>query len=419
MNYKTIGLTLIILAVLIFSYVAYHNSQKRQQAIIFSKKLMLSALWDTYKRNYWDPNSGRTLDKQRNGITTSEGQSYTMLRAVWQDDKPTFDKTWSWTEMNLKRPSDHLFSWLYGQKTDGSFGIISQQGGQNTATDADTDIALALAFAGQRWGNADYLQASKDIIGDIWQQEVVTINGTPYVVADNVEKNSPNSVLINPSYLAPYAYRLFAQLDPQHNWNAVIDSSYKILDESSKSPLDKASSAGLPPDWLVIDKQTGDIATSTNPTLTTNFGFDALRVPWRLAVDWQWYKDPRDKSILDSFNFLDREWQDKKMLDSTYTHDGQVVYTTESPSFYGGIIGYFIVSEPQIANDVYKNKLELLYSPDLQSWKQTLGYYDDNWAWFGLSLFNGQITNLIPLNTAKPQAERSGLLTPLGILSSN
>src|ERR1051326_6242308 len=104
MKYKTLGIALIVLAVLIFGYVTYHNSKKRQQAIIFSEKLMLSALWDAYKRNYWDSTSGRTLDKQRGGITTSEGQSYTMLRAVWMDDRPTFDKTWTWTQTNLKRP---------------------------------------------------------------------------------------------------------------------------------------------------------------------------------------------------------------------------------------------------------------------------------------------------------------------------
>src|SRR5438552_3895428 len=98
MRYKYLGIILIVVAIAAGTVVLYLNSRKREQPIVFSPKLMLNALWETYKHDYWDSTTGRTIDRQRNNVTTSEGQSYTMLRAVWQDDKGTFDKTWEWTK---------------------------------------------------------------------------------------------------------------------------------------------------------------------------------------------------------------------------------------------------------------------------------------------------------------------------------
>jgi hypothetical protein len=92
MSRKNWGIFLIVLAFLILGFVAYKNSSKRQVPIIFSPRSELVALWEEYKKEYLEPGTSR-LDKQKDFITTSEGQSYAMLRAVWVGDKETFDKT--------------------------------------------------------------------------------------------------------------------------------------------------------------------------------------------------------------------------------------------------------------------------------------------------------------------------------------
>src|SRR3989338_1134893 len=138
---KITGVVFIVIAVVLFVYVLYYNSTKRHIPIVFSPSSMLQSLWRDYKDEYIEPQSGRTLDTERNNITTSEAQSYTMLRAVWMDDRETFDKSWSFTKNNLQHDEDALFSWLYGERSDGSFGILTDRGGQNAASDADTDIA--------------------------------------------------------------------------------------------------------------------------------------------------------------------------------------------------------------------------------------------------------------------------------------
>jgi hypothetical protein len=35
-----------------------------------------------------------------------------------------------------------------------------------------------------------------------------------------------------------------------------------------------------------------------------------------------------------------------------------------------------------------------LFNPDTNTWKEELSYYDNNWAWFGIALYNNLLPNL-------------------------
>jgi hypothetical protein len=51
--------------------------------------------------------------------------------------------------------------------------------------------------------------------------------------------------------------------------------------------------------------------------------------------------------------------------------------------------------DPSDAKQIYKTKLQTLYSPDQQAWKAPApGYYEDNWAWFGIALTQGALPNI-------------------------
>lgn len=381
-------------AVALIGGVLYYNSEKRNIPIVFSPGAMLGSLWNEYKATTLEKGTGRTIDHSRNNISTSEGESYTMLRAVWMDDKATFDSSWKWTRENLRHTDDSLFAWLFGKRTDGTFGVLTDRGGQNTASDADSDIALALSFAYYRFGDESYLVDARKTISDIWKEEVVTIKGVPYLAANNIEKKSVDRIVVNPSYLSPYAYRVFAQLDPAHPWNALVDSSYAVLAKSASLPLDGPKAAGVMPDWIAISRSTGAISAVTGTALTTHYGYDALRAPWRIALDWQWHGEPRARSVLAESGFLATEWNQKHELLPAYAHDGTPIATGESPAMYGGSLGYFLVEKPNLAQEVYLSKLQVLYSPDTQTWKKQLSYYDDNWVWFGMALYHGALTDL-------------------------
>ena len=359
--------------------------------VAFSAREDLSFLWEDYKEGYIK--AGRVGDKQNEDLTTSEGQSYAMLRAVWLDDRETFDAVWEFTRVNLKRPNDSLFAWRFGQRLDGTAGILTEQGGQNTASDADTDIALALVMAYGRWQAPDYLKQASPIISDIWTHEVAEVDGQPVLAASDFERNS-SKILVNPSYLSPHAYRIFAAVDTGHDWNRLVASSYDLIDRVLDAPLDRGRSAGLPPNWVRIDRRTGAFLPLDAASLTSDYGYDALRLPWRIALDHSWSGDERAVKALNRMSFLKEEFQRTNRLAGNYTHDGTGAAGYEVPAMYGGSLGLFTVTSPETAKLMHDQKLASLIDPGTRSWRKPLSYYDDNWAWFGLALHQGVLTDL-------------------------
>lgn len=389
-GYALMGALAVILAVAIYRY-----NTSPQHPLIFSPTQILSSSWYAYKKLYVDPATHRTIDRQRGGVTTSEGQSYTMLRAVWQGDQPVFDAAWQWTRERLARPDDHLFSWLWGQQSDGSFGILTDQGGYNTASDADTDIALALVFAYARWQDPTYLEQARLIIRDIWEHEVVLIGGKPVLAANSIEKTaSSTGVVMNPSYLHPAAYRIFASIDTEHPWEDLRSNTYALLRESARDALDTERSAGLPPDWTLVNRTTGKMTALASGPAGTSFGYDALRIPFRIALDAAWFGNPEAIALLKEFSFLSSEWQSKGKLAASYTHDGAPEFPEESIAMYAGTLGYFLVNDQEAASRIYAEKLLPRYDAYTGGWSPELSYYDDNWMWFGLALYNDQLRNL-------------------------
>lgn len=393
---QTIWIGVFVLLMVILSISLSNTSFLKEVSFrnnyVFSNQAMLEALWENYKEEYIEDNTFRTLDKQRDNITTSEGQSYAMLRAVWQDDKQTFDKSWQWTKDNLWK-ENKLFAWLFGKKEDGSYGVLNDIGGNNAAIDGDTDIAMALLFAYARWGDSTYLLEADSIIKAIWRESIVMVNDRPYITSNDIEQFNPNEVLLNPSYYAPYAYRMFASIDTDNDWQSVVDTSYEIIIKSSALDLDKEKAVGLPPDWVILDRNTGGLRAPQSFNITTNYSFDAHRVKWRLYLDYIWYGDSRVKGYFQKNNFLYSIWNQEQNIYNTYSHDGTVLDSGSSPAVVGTNIGYFAVVNPDIAKDIYEQKLLPLYNRDTQNWSKELGYYDSNWAWFGLAIYNNLLPN--------------------------
>jgi endo-1,4-beta-D-glucanase Y len=402
---RIIGYAGLLIALVLVLYVGYRNTGKIDHTLVFSPSQMMSALWADYNVHYLEPESKRTLDPSRENITTSEGQSYTMLRAVWMGDKETFDMSWTWTKDNLGHNNDALFSWLYGKRADGTYGVLTTQSGTTSASDADTDIALALTFAYGRWQDPTYLAAAHAIIDDIWKHEVVKVGSNYYLASNNTEKTIKDGwYLINPSYFHPAAYRIFANIDTKDPWINLAHGSYALLNQSMLNSLDTGTSAILPPDWVEVNAESGALrAPQGSTTLATNFSFDALRTPWRIALDYEWFKTSEASSTLRKMQFLSDEWEQQNKLVTVYAHSGTSLNDGETPAMYGGTIGYFVVVNPALARQIYDEKLSFLFDSGTNTWKERLSYYDDNWAWFGIGLYNNLLPNLsanVPLSTS-------------------
>jgi endoglucanase len=350
---------------------------------------VLEEAWAGYKTAFIELD-GRVIDPTRGGITTSEGQGYGLLRAVWMGDQQVFDAVWHWTATNLETRGDGLFAslWSGGKVADG-----------NSASDADSDIALALLYAARKFAtNALHLDALR-VLDAMWQSEVVSINGMNVLTAGNWAKTqvSPGPV-INPSYFAPYAYRTFAREDPAHPWTTLIDSSYALLGQCTSATLDGTAGVGLPPNWCAISRSTGAIVSFPTIAGADDYGYDAFRVMWRVALDALWNHEARARAYLNGSAFLREQWSSKRMLDPVYAHDGAVISSYDDPTLYGGDIGNFLVTDPAGASQIEQVLLASFHPPAAPSASAYFGdpqnYFEQNWVWFGLALSTGVLVDL-------------------------
>src|SRR5690349_12535160 len=103
--------SLLFFLVIFLAGFAFGNSSRSSEKYL-SQLDELSALWSFYKFTYIQ--EGRVVSHDENRITTSEGQSYALLRAVWQNDHEVFKRVWHWTKKHLQvRSEDKLFSWKW------------------------------------------------------------------------------------------------------------------------------------------------------------------------------------------------------------------------------------------------------------------------------------------------------------------
>ncbi len=346
---------------------------------------ILAQAWAGY-RSVFIASDGRVADPKRGGATTSEGQSYALLRAVWMGDRPTFDTVWRWTAANLQVRGDGLFASLW------SGGRVQDN---NSASDADSDIALALLFGARRFGDAEYHTSALTVLSGMWQHDVVSTDGMNVLTAGNwaAVQQVPGPV-INPSYFAPYAYRLFAREDATHPWAGLVDSSYTLLDRCSAATLDGQHGAGLPPNWCAIARGNGSIVSFPQIAGADDYGYDAFRVMWRVALDAVWNNEQRARDYLTRNDFLRTRWNTAQRLDPVYGHDGTVVNGYDDPTVYGGDIGAFVVADPAAATQIEQHLLSSFHPGPPAFFGDASNYFEQNWVWFGLALAAGALPNL-------------------------
>jgi endo-1,4-beta-D-glucanase Y len=355
---------------------------------------VLQASWASYREHFITP-EGRVVLAERGGGTISEAQAYALLRALWVGDEKTFGQVYRWTRENLSREGshgDHLLVWHWGKKPDGSWGVLDW----NSASDADLDYALALLLASrQGWrappGLPDYLTEARQVAADIMAKEVVELpGGTLYLAPGNWHAQTP-PYLLNPSYFFPAAYRVFAQAGFDARWGRLHADAYPFLQRLTRG-LEDAPGAGLVPDWVQV---AADGKLLPHPERSSNFGWEAVRRPWRVALDRLWFGDlaAAQLSREQFLPFLTKKWQAKGKLAAEYRYDGSPLVDFESPVIYAGALAAGLAGDDQefawqMAQkilDFYQEKGNQAYfvSPD--------NYYANNWAWFGLALYAGWV----------------------------
>jgi endoglucanase len=330
----------------------------------------LKKSWVFYLDRFVSPD-GLVSDFENN-ISTSEGQAYGMWRSVIMKDKQNFDNIWQFTKKNYQvRTDDNLFAWKARSK---EFKIIDY----TVASDADIDIAYSLINAYENWGDDSYLNEAKQIIDSIWKKLIFDVNGR-LILGFSDDPYEENGLIFNPSYFSPYAYKKFSKYS-DFNWNKLVDDTYFLLAEINNK-------FKLPPNWLAIDLKNNNFK-EPRKILNLNkndYGFDAFRLFFRIALDYNLYKSDN------SFQYLRKNkkvLQDivtaNSYLPAILTNNGDTVVSYSSPSTDSALIAVLSLDKNSM-----KTQNEILFKSYKDGyWGNENNYYDQNWSWFSLALIN-------------------------------
>jgi endo-1,4-beta-D-glucanase Y/4-amino-4-deoxy-L-arabinose transferase-like glycosyltransferase len=313
------------------------------------------------------------------GYTDVRDQAGAMLMAVWADDQATFDELWGWAQLRLQDDGGRLF---HTNEPGVSPRVLS---------DANTDAALALLLAERRWSEASYGRAGLRIARALWDSNVTLVAGRPQMAAGDWAIQDER-LIFAPGSFAPYAYRLFAAADPEHDWGALIDGGYALLARASLDSLGTGRSAGLPPAYVAVERETGLLASDQSdlPGAGTAFDEVAAQTFWRVALDAHWSDDGRALSYLNASTFLDDEWQRAGRLARQYEHSGTIQLDGESLTLYSAVLPRFLITNPEDGHALYARKLSTAYinRPDGQvHWGDGESIAEQRWAWLATAAY--------------------------------
>ncbi len=372
---------------------------------------VLLKTWQGIKKRNIDAYSTGLVHRPKSeipGDAVSEGVGYGMILALYANDQTYFNKIWDAGEKYMYNSAGY-YDWRVG--TSGT------KIGTGAASDADQDIALMLIYADLLvkkgiWQpftsskGATYVSRAKDLLG--------AIRGT--MLADGkylMPGQWGGKECLNPGYFAPGHYRVFAEFEPEqkNTWMSVIDASYQVI---AKSP---GYANGLVPDWCSIDGKTTGGAGYNAYFDGDALYKDAVRVQWRIGVDYLWYGEPRAKVFLDNAyafvntpekaNFYQMNGNTLPVTDEFELGNGVTRKRTEYSHLTLGMWACAAMASggPEAAEPFSEKLLNDFYTPGADFWgkasdannEDTLHnemYFDQFLAWFGASVLGGVFTNL-------------------------
>jgi len=287
-----------------------------------------------YAWNHFDPDTGLMHWKVRcDSVNISEfelpiphGIPYVQRTSLRTDIKPSWDIVIKYTD-DPPNTSDYSQASQYER-------------GYSSAADADLDMAGALVFAWYKWNSTYCRTQAAKMIRNIFDYCTEHVPHDNYCFLKNGTKWGGESTW-NPSYFTPAWFRVFKQfiLDTQAD-TASIFSQGKYNGEGSTTNEDYSKacddiintmyehmekinaengSNGFFPDWCdtsgnYVQKAEGSdrkyylevfdhghgtaYYTSVYGKMSFNSYYDAVRVPWRLAMDYNWYGNTDAQNML-------------------------------------------------------------------------------------------------------------------------
>jgi endo-1,4-beta-D-glucanase Y len=277
-----------------------------------------------------DGSGGGGMDP--NSITVSEGHGYGMLVAALMaghdpDARSIFDGLYLFFRDHPSVNSSDLMAW---NQVKGC--ADSPNGGNDSASDGDYDIAFALLLASAQWpsgGTIDYAAEARKVIAAIRTHEV---NPTTKLalMGDWATPSDPNFYYgTRSSDFMMDHFRAFRAASGDATWGGVVDAHYALVKTMQST---YASGTGLLPDFIVTTNATPAPAPPNylESTDDGHYSWNACRVPWRVGTDFLVSGDARAHDALAKLN----AWAanvtggDPSQFDAGYGLDGSDLSTS-------------------------------------------------------------------------------------------
>jgi endo-1,4-beta-D-glucanase Y len=331
-------------------------------------------LWEGYSASFID-SSGRVIDPQGGSRTTSEGQSYGLFFALVANDRDRFDQLLNWTTNNLAQGDlgTRLPSWLWGKDPAGEGKVLDP----NSAADADLWTAYTLCEAGRFWHLPQYTSLGRRMLALIAAKEVVELPGFGVMLLPGGAgfHPTPESWLLNPSYLPLPLFIRLAALDPGGPWLGIAGKIPILLAKSSRRSFAM--------DWVSYSARDGFQPASLPGGSTTAGGsYDAIRV-----YLWAGLTHPETAGgaeILDPVsgmaNFLITHAIPPERIDGA----GTVVGGNAPVGFSAALLPYLQRMGAKSAQTAQAARVMTQFDPATNLYGRPPTYYDENLALFGL-----------------------------------
>jgi endo-1,4-beta-D-glucanase Y len=258
------------------------------------------------------------LPKCNNGIAVGtdngakvEAMGWAMIIAAYMGDKETFDGLYTYYKSKIQS-SHGMMAWLT------SCSGVSDAG---SASDGDLDVAFSLLVAYWQWGESYKEEATKTIT--TVKKLITNCSGTSVVVGGYSGKSPYGGCSkTDISYYTPAFFREFAKFTNDTAWSKLADDTYTVLNNGADD------NTGLVPDWQTLSG--GAVSGSVH-----TYGFDACRVPWRMALDYLWNGNEKAKTWCTTIS----TWANKigpKNIKDGYNLNGSAIGNWHNMSYTGG-----------------------------------------------------------------------------------
>jgi endo-1,4-beta-D-glucanase Y len=236
-------------------------------------------------------------------ITVSEGHGYGMVIAAIMaghdpEARAIFDGLYAYFRDHPSVHSPDLMAWNQVKGCGNA-----KDGGDDSATDGDLDIAFGLLLASKQWpsgGSIDYAAEARKVITAIKAKEM-NAQTKLALLGDWSTAGDPAYFGTRPSDFMIDHFRAYGAAAGDAWWTGVVDAHYSLVAtmQSTASPQ-----TGLLPDFVVNTDTTPKPAKPKflEGNNDGEYGYNSCRVPWRLGTDYVVSGDARAKTALTKVN---------------------------------------------------------------------------------------------------------------------